>query len=294
MRIYLENTNSIIHSLAMAIKKDPASFENWHSLLVKGTHVVSAEWIATILEALRVMHKNLDCDIIRCDDNDVFIIGKEDELEQLIQLAKEFTLAAFDAHSVAIEATHLNFYSSADQLSQLLASKVSASYVNSSTSSHIKRPDIPLLGDTYNIVKQSQSQRSLPQIMLVEDDPLTRRLVTNCFKEENALITAHNGQEAATNYQLYAPDVVFLDIGLPDESGLNILQQLLTIDADAYVVMFSTNSYLENITTALNHGACGFVAKPFRKEKMQHYIDAIAAHRSARAAANNNASIVAS
>ncbi len=156
MRIYLENTEAFIYTLSNAIKKDPSSFENWHSLLVKGTHVVSAEWIATILEALRVMHKNVDCDIIRCDDNDVFFIGKEDALEQLIQLAKEFTLAAFDAHSVAIETTHFNIYVNTDQLSHLLSNKVSANYISTSTPSHIKRPDIPSLGDTYNIVKQSQ------------------------------------------------------------------------------------------------------------------------------------------
>lgn len=115
-------------------------------------------------------------------------------------------------------------------------------------------------------------------VMLVEDDPLTRRLVTGAFKENYALITAESAEEAVANYLLHAPDIVFLDIGLPDASGLQVLQSIMDSDPEAYVVMFSGNSYLDNVTTALGIGASGFVGKPFKKEKMRHYIEDSALH----------------
>jgi DNA-binding NtrC family response regulator len=114
--------------------------------------------------------------------------------------------------------------------------------------------------------------------MVVEDDPLTRRLVANAFKQDYALITAATAQEAVMNYLIHAPDIVFLDIGLPDANGFNVLHQIMTSDPDAYVVMFSGNSYLDNVTNALSNGAAGFISKPFKKDKMFQYIQESSRH----------------
>lgn len=138
--------------------------------------------------------------------------------------------------------------------------------------------EVSSLLEAFAEAKKLRKVRMPLHVMLVEDDPLTRRLVTGTFKEKYALITASHAEEAIANYLLHAPDIVFLDIGLPNASGMDVLHRIIESDPDAYVVMFSGNSYLDNVTSALEMGASGFVAKPFKKEKMQHYIQDSALH----------------
>lgn len=132
--------------------------------------------------------------------------------------------------------------------------------------------EISELQDVFSEVKKLRKTRHPQHVMIVEDDPLTRRIVSHTFKKDYALICARDANDAVADYLMYAPDVVFLDIGLPDASGFAVLRQILACDPDAYIVMFSGNSYPENIDRATKEGASGFVAKPFRKNDLHQFI----------------------
>jgi DNA-binding NtrC family response regulator len=56
-------------------------------------------------------------------------------------------------------------------------------------------------------------------------------------------------------------------------NGHVILQEIVSFDPDAFVVILSGNSFKENIIAALEDGAQGFVTKPFTKDKLLHYIE---------------------
>jgi len=73
-------------------------------------------------------------------------------------------------------------------------------------------------------------------------------------------------------YMTYQPDVVFLDINLPDKNGYEVLQWIMRNDPGANVVMFSSNDHMDNITDALDAGASGFIGKPFIKKQLLDYI----------------------
>lgn len=109
-------------------------------------------------------------------------------------------------------------------------------------------------------------------VLLVEDDPFTRRLVCNVLKDFVDVVEAENGVDAIERYGALAPDLAFLDIELPDTNGHLLLQQIMAFDADAFLVMLSGNSQKENVIAALEDGAQGFVTKPFAKEKLLHYL----------------------
>jgi DNA-binding NtrC family response regulator len=138
--------------------------------------------------------------------------------------------------------------------------------------------EVASLQDVFTEAKKRRRGRQPAYVMVVEDDPLTRRIVSHAFKENYAIISAQNAQEAVADYLLHAPDVVFLDIGLPDASGFEVLDLIMSCDPDAYVVMFSSNHYAENVNKAMKAGASGFVAKPFRKENLSGYILGSAFH----------------
>lgn len=138
--------------------------------------------------------------------------------------------------------------------------------------------EIASLQEVFNEAKKRRKGRQPQYVMVVEDDPLTRRIISQAFKENYALINAQNAHEAVADYLLHAPDVVFLDIGLPDTSGFEVLDLLMACDPEAYIVMFSSNHYPENVSRAMKAGASGFIAKPFSKENLSGYIRSSAAH----------------
>lgn len=126
--------------------------------------------------------------------------------------------------------------------------------------------------DIFRGAVATQSTRSRPLVLVVEDDPFTRRLIGTSLKTEYDLLEAPDGNTALQLYQTHAPDAVFLDIELPDTNGHVLLKKFLTFDRHAFVVMLSANSKKENVIAALEQGAQGFVTKPFAKEKLLHYL----------------------
>ncbi len=108
--------------------------------------------------------------------------------------------------------------------------------------------------------------------LLVEDDPVTRWMVRNTLKEECHLVTASTANAAFAMYSSFKPDIVFLDIGLPDKSGIDVLEWILRNDPGAQVVMFSSQDSLDMMTHMLELGAIGFIAKPFNRDILLHYL----------------------
>lgn len=121
------------------------------------------------------------------------------------------------------------------------------------------------------LVKSLCSKRDNRQeisILVVEDDAFSSNLVKKALSKQHTVYTAHTGKLAIEQYFAIVPDVVFLDIDLPDVTGHDVLAKLLQHDKDAYVVMLSANSQKDNVVAAIEKGAKGFVGKPFSKEKL--------------------------
>lgn len=110
-------------------------------------------------------------------------------------------------------------------------------------------------------------------IMITDDDQLSRTLAGNVLEKDFSVIYAKNGKEALSNYVHHAPDVLFLDIGLPDINGHDVLELIFQMDESAYIIMFSGRTDKENIIRALESGAQGFVGKPFTRDKLFQYVE---------------------
>jgi two-component system chemotaxis response regulator CheY len=122
-------------------------------------------------------------------------------------------------------------------------------------------------------IKNRRVNRLKPELMMIEDDAFSRRLVENVLQKKYALTGLGEASTALNTYTRIAPDLLFLDINLPDVTGHELLEKILKLDPDAYVIMLSGNADKENITQAMSRGAKGFIAKPFTKEKLFQYID---------------------
>lgn len=118
-----------------------------------------------------------------------------------------------------------------------------------------------------------RAHRTAPEFMIIEDDAFSRKLVENVLQKKYALTGLGEATHALDTYARIAPDLLFLDINLPDVTGHELLEKILTLDPNAYVVMLSGNADQANITQAMGKGAKGFIAKPFTREKLFQYIE---------------------
>lgn len=118
-----------------------------------------------------------------------------------------------------------------------------------------------------------RSSRGKPELMIIEDDAFSCRLVENVLRERYALTALGTAEQALATYVHLAPDLLFLDIDLPDVTGQELLERIIALDPQAYIIMLSGNSDQANIMQSLKNGAKGFVAKPFTRDKLFQYID---------------------
>lgn len=93
------------------------------------------------------------------------------------------------------------------------------------------------------------------------------------------ILDAANGIEVIDIYRRTRPDIVFLDIQMPDRDGLAALREIKALNAEAYVVMVSGYGSADNVKTAIAAGANGFIVKPYRKHRICGVMDRYAARR---------------
>ena len=121
-------------------------------------------------------------------------------------------------------------------------------------------------------IRKKRRMRKTSTILVIEDDPLVRDLLNNMLKDQHRVITRPDAKSGILSYAYYAPNIVFLDINMPGLNGHETLTRLLSLDADAYIVMVSGLSSQDNVLATYSNGASGFLAKPFSKEKLRNYI----------------------
>jgi two-component system alkaline phosphatase synthesis response regulator PhoP len=104
----------------------------------------------------------------------------------------------------------------------------------------------------------------LAKIYFVEDDDNIRKLVCYALSKEGYDITGFPVPSAFwTAYQNTVPDLVMLDIMLPEEDGLSILQKLRANNADIPIIMLTAKGSEFDKVTGLDMGADDYLAKPF-------------------------------
>lgn len=120
-----------------------------------------------------------------------------------------------------------------------------------------------------------------PRILVVDDEPAIRRLLrTGLGSQGFAIVEAATGAEAER--ALGRADLVILDLGLPDTSGLDLLARWRAAGRTLPVVILSSRSDEAGIVEALDLGADDYVTKPFGMRELVARINTALRHRLAR------------
>ena len=108
------------------------------------------------------------------------------------------------------------------------------------------------------------------KVLAVDDSRTMLAVISAHLKGSNFEIvaTASNGMEALEKYKQYKPQLVLLDIVMPDVTGVDTLERLLDTDTTACVVMVSSVGTEETVHDCLKKGAKSFLQKPLQKDGM--------------------------
>lgn len=107
-----------------------------------------------------------------------------------------------------------------------------------------------------------------PTILVVEDDAPVRNLMTVTLKSNDyKFITANNGESAIMQASSHNPDVVFLDLGLPDMDGIEVIKKIRSW-SNMPIIVISARSEDTDKIEALDAGADDYLTKPFSVEEL--------------------------
>lgn len=107
-----------------------------------------------------------------------------------------------------------------------------------------------------------------PLILVVEDDTSVRNLITTTLKAHDyRFLMAQNGQSAILEASSHNPDIVLLDLGLPDMDGVEVIEKIRTW-SNMPIIVISARSEDTDKINALDAGADDYLTKPFSVEEL--------------------------
>ena len=106
------------------------------------------------------------------------------------------------------------------------------------------------------------------QILVVEDDAPVRNLITTTLKANDyKFVTAANCSDAIMSSVSHNPDIVLLDLGLPDMDGVDVIEKIRSW-SNVPIIVISARSEISDKIEALDAGADDYLTKPFSVEEL--------------------------
>ncbi len=115
------------------------------------------------------------------------------------------------------------------------------------------------------------------KILVVDDAAFMRAMLKDILENLNYEVVAEgkNGLEAVHLYKRYKPDLVTLDITMPEMDGIDALKEIITFDRHAKVIMCSAMGQQKMVVDSIHAGAKDFLVKPFNKDRIATAIESV-------------------
>jgi len=113
------------------------------------------------------------------------------------------------------------------------------------------------------------------KILVVDDDPAIRNLISRFLSQKNYQIeSADNGKTALEIFAKFNPDLVILDVNLPDALGYNLCEEMQN-RTDVFVLMLTSRTDTEDKAIGFRKGADDYLTKPFDLQELEFRVGAI-------------------
>jgi two-component system, chemotaxis family, chemotaxis protein CheY len=116
---------------------------------------------------------------------------------------------------------------------------------------------------------------TMARVLVVDDAAFMRKMVTDALSGGGHEIVgeAGNGAEAVQRFQELRPEVMTLDITMPEKDGIAALQEIIALDPSAKVIMCSALGQESKVLESIKLGAKDFVVKPFQPDRVRAAVD---------------------
>jgi len=110
----------------------------------------------------------------------------------------------------------------------------------------------------------------MAKVLIVDDAAFMRMLVKKILVQAGHQIVgeAGNGKEAVEKYKELKPDLVTMDIVMPEMDGISAVKEIMKIDPNAKIIMITAVGQEAKVMEALKSGAKGYIVKPFQAPKV--------------------------
>jgi PAS domain S-box-containing protein len=108
-----------------------------------------------------------------------------------------------------------------------------------------------------------------PRVLVVDDELGPRESLRMILKPRYDIATADSGEAALKTLTAFHPDLVFMDIKMPQMDGIELLQHIKRADPSIEVVMITAYASLDTVKNALTHGAFEYLIKPFSRHDLE-------------------------
>lgn len=116
------------------------------------------------------------------------------------------------------------------------------------------------------------------RVLIVDDHPMVAegiQSILESYEDIDVVATLTNGQDAVDQTAALAPDVVLMDLNMPKMGGLSATEQILERSPRTRILILSMHDSPEYISTALSHGAMGYVLKDVPTDEIKQAIDTV-------------------
>lgn len=115
------------------------------------------------------------------------------------------------------------------------------------------------------------------RVLIVDDAAFMRMMIKNILLDGGYEVVgdAENGIQAVEMYNELKPDLVTMDITMPEKDGITALKEIFDHDPDANVIMCSAMGQQALVIEAIQSGAKDFIVKPFRPERVLEAINKV-------------------
>lgn len=112
------------------------------------------------------------------------------------------------------------------------------------------------------------------KVLIVDDSLIIRKKVSKILENlgHEVVFDATNGQEAIDAYIKFKPDLVTMDITMPDMDGITAVKHIIKDDKEAKIIMVTSHGQEDMVIKSIQAGAVGYILKPINDEKLAQVI----------------------
>lgn len=125
-----------------------------------------------------------------------------------------------------------------------------------------------LMSSNVDLIQLTEQTKKLTA-MVVEDEVVANDLLSSTFKNFFADVTsAYNGAEALRMYEKVNPDIVFVDIIMPEIDGIELARRIRSINPSQIIIVISASNDIQKISESIEVGVNSFIQKPIDTKKI--------------------------